>query len=331
MPANGGNWLPYWWSAVIRGNDPLRERMALALSEILVVSDQSAAIQVSSQTVPAYHDLLARNAFGNFRSLLEQITLSPAMGLYLNMLRSDRPDPLLGTHADQNYAREIMQLFTVGLVRLNLDGSVQKDAAGNGLPTYSQTDVENLARVFTGWGSAPTTHTGAEAWTYDTNVLLPMVAYEAHHDSGSKTLLGGVTVPAGDTAAADLKIALDALFRHPNVGPFLGRQLIQCLVTSNPSPAYVQRVAAAFNDNGGGVRGDLQAVLKAILTDPEAVTPPAGSAGKLREPLLRLAHLWLAFDAADAGAPEPAQRRTCRHRLERRHARAADDEGAVSE
>lgn len=297
---NGGNWLPYWWKNVIRGNDQLRQRVALALSEILVVSDQSAAIQISSQSIPAYHDLLVRNAFGNFRSLLEQVTLSPAMGLYLNMMRSDKPDPALGSHADQNYAREIMQLFTVGLVKLNPDGSVQKDASGVGLPTYSQTDVENLARVFTGWGSAPTTHTGPDAWTYDTNVLLPMVAYETHHDTGSKTLLGGVTVPAGVTAAADLKIALDTLFNHPNVGPFIGRQLIERLVTSNPSPAYVQRVAATFNNNGSGVRGDLLAVVRAILTDPEAINPPAGSTGKLREPLLKLANLWRAFNASDA-------------------------------
>ena len=300
VPANGGNWLPLWWRNVVSGQDQLRQRVAFGLSEIFVASDQSAAVQFSSRAVPAYHDVLVRNAFGNFRSLLEQVTLSPTMGLYLNMLRSDKANPATGSHADQNYAREIMQLFTVGLVKLNLDGSVQKDANGNGLPTYGQADVENLAMVFTGWGSAPLTQTGEGAWTYDTDIMHPMVGYESHHDTAAKTLIGGVAIPAGGTTASDLKIALDTLFNHPNVGPFLGKALIQRLVTSNPSPAYVQRVASAFNNNGAGVRGDMAALVKAILTDPEAITPRTNDLGKLREPLLRLANLWRAFNASDA-------------------------------
>jgi len=193
-----------------------------------------------------------------------------------------------------------MQLFTIGLVRLNLDGSVQRDGSGNPIPTYTQKEVEAMANALTGWASKPTQNTGENAWRFDLDYVSPMVAYPTHHDTSQKTLVGGVVVPAGGTPAADLKIALDTIFNHPNVGPFIASQLIKRLVTSNPSPAYVSRVASVFNNNGSGVRGNLLAVAKAILTDAEATTASSAAGyGKLREPLLRLAHLWRAFNAAD--------------------------------
>ncbi len=166
------------------------------------------------------------NAFGNFRDLLDAITLSPAMAQYLTYFKSDKPDPSTGSHADENYAREIMQLFTVGLVELNPDGSQKTDASGNPIPTYGLPEIENLARVFTGWGSNPLSpHTMGDenAWKYDVDFLHPMTPYQAHHDTGAKTIIGGVTIPAGGTCESDLKIALDTLFHHPNVGPFIGR------------------------------------------------------------------------------------------------------------
>ncbi|WP_292999776.1 DUF1800 family protein [Nevskia sp.] len=300
VPNKDAPWVPTWWKNVVTGPDQLRQRMAFALSEILVVSDQAGSIMNRSETMAAYYDLLSTNALGNYRTLLERVTLSPTMGLYLNMFRNNKENLATGVHADQNYAREIMQLFSIGLVRLNLDGSVQKDAAGVPLPTYSQADVEGMAKVMTGWASAPVTQTGEGAWQYDIDYIRPMVAYESHHDTSAKTIVGGVVVPAGGTAAQDLRIALDTLFNHPNVGPFIALRLIQRLVTSNPSPAYIARVATVFNNNGSGVRGDLLAVARAILTDPEAVNPGDNTAGKLREPLIRVTNLWRAFSASDS-------------------------------
>jgi uncharacterized protein (DUF1800 family) len=296
---SGQAWSNQWFNNAVLGSDQLRQRMAYALSQILVVSDTSAAVQYNNVALGAYYDVLARDALGNFRTLLQDVTLSPAMGAYLNMLRSDKPDAATGVHADQNYAREVMQLFTVGLVKLNLDGSVQTDGNGNPVATYDQSVVEGMANALSGWASAPVSHTGDAAWQYDMDWVKPMVAYESHHDEDAKTILGGVVIPAGGTASSDLKKVLDTLFNHPNVGPFISKQLIQHLVTSNPSPGYVQRVAAVFNDNGSGVRGDLLAVAKAILTDPEAVNAGGSSYGKLREPLLRLTELWRAFAAQD--------------------------------
>lgn len=288
-------WIPLWWRNAVQAPDQLRQRMAFALSEIFVITAPDDQAEVA-----AYYDVLVRNALGNYRTLLEAVTLSPAMGLFLNMFKNDKPDPATGRHADENYAREIMQLFSIGLVKLNLDGTVKTDAGGTPLPTYGQAEVMALARVFTGWASKADQHSGDEAWDYDQNTVDPMVAYQSHHDVDAKTILNGVQVPAGGSAAGDLKIALDAIFNHANVGPFIGKQLIQRLVTSNPSPGYVSRVASVFNNNGSGVRGDLLAVARAILTDAEAVAPGGTTYGKLREPLLRMTHLWRAFNAADS-------------------------------
>jgi uncharacterized protein (DUF1800 family)/ribosomal protein L35AE/L33A len=300
VPVQNIDWKKFWFTNAVQEPDQLRQRMAFALSEILVVSTNGGPLYGMDAGVATYHDMLSRNALGNFRTLLEDVTLSPAMGRYLSHFRNNKFDPVTGVHADENYAREIMQLFSVGLVKLNPDGTVQVGSDGIPLPTYDQSDVTHLANVFTGWASAPLTHTGEDAWIYDVDLLHPMVAYANHHDTGAKTIIGGVQIPAGGTAASDMKIALDTLFNHPNVGPFISRQLIQRLVTSNPSPAYVQRVAQVFNDNGQGTRGDLLAVAKAILTDAEARTPGGAGYGKLREPLIRLVGLWRAFGAHDS-------------------------------
>jgi uncharacterized protein (DUF1800 family) len=301
LSSTASDWTPLWWAGVLTAPDQLRQRVAFALSEIFVVSGSTQQLNGAPNSQAAYYDVLVNNSFSNFRTLLEQVTLSPNMGLYLNMFRNDKANPALGTHADENYAREIMQLFTIGLVMLNPDGTPQLDGSGNPIPTYSQAVVQDMARVFTGWASQPTNGTayGEGSWGYSLDEVDPMIAYENHHDTGAKTIIAGTAVPAGGTCAADLKIALDALFNHPNVGPFIGKQLIQRLVTSNPSPAYVQRITAVFNNNGSGVRGDLGAVVKAILTDPEAVSPGGPTYGKLREPLLRVTNLWRGLNAAD--------------------------------
>lgn len=297
-----GSHVEAWWDHVVRGEDQLRQRVAFALSQIFVVSDVS-PLEGQERMLAAYYDGLAEHAFGNYRALLEQVTLSHAMGIYLSMFQNQKPNLLQGLRADENYAREIMQLFTIGLDELNADGTPRLDGGGNRIPTYTQSDIENLARVFTGWSFGGGTQNAHFWWYADADVTGPMSAYADFHDFGAKTLVGGVQVPAGLSPQQDLDMALDALFQHPNVGPFIGRQMIQRLVTSNPTPAYVARVASAFDDNGAGVRGDLWAVVRAILLDPEArqghLTQPT-TFGKLREPLIRVAHLWRAFDAINS-------------------------------
>jgi uncharacterized protein (DUF1800 family) len=300
VPQSNSERLVPWWTAAVNGPDQLRQRLAFALSELFVVSSSAAVLVNYSQAVVAYGDLLLQNVFGNFRDLLDLVSHSPAMGQYLTYFQSDKPNPATGSHADENYAREIMQLFTIGLVMLNPDGSPQNDSTGAPIPTYGLPEIENLAEVFTGWASNPIPphQIGDEmAWEYDLDYLHPMAPYEAHHDTDAKTIIGGVAIPAGGTCESDLKIALDTLFQHPNVGPFVGRQLIQRLVTSNPSPGYIGRVSAAFADDGHGVRGNMLAVFEAILTDAEART--AGTASRLREPIVRFTELYRAFAATD--------------------------------
>lgn len=294
------NWLPFWWKNAVLGPDQLRQRMAFALSQIFVVTSQSSALFANNRALSLYYDLLNQNALGNYRQLLERVTLSLQMGVFLNMYHSDKPNETTGIHADQNYAREIMQLFTVGLMELNRDGTPKLDSNGRQIPTYAYPQIEALANTFTGFASSPTTQTGENAYLYDFDFTKLMVGYENHHDTSAKTLISGAQVPAGGTTAGDLKIALDTLFNHPNTAPFISRQLIQRLVNSNPSPGYVQRVATVFANNGSGVRGDLLAVARAILTDPEAVNAGGNNDGKLREPLLRLSNLWRAFAGSNA-------------------------------
>lgn len=273
-----------WWSLSTEAPDQLRQRAAFALSQILVLSDHPDILFNNPDAVMGYYDTLVSGAFGNYRDLLKKVTINLAMGLYLSMKDSQKADPETGIRPDENYPREVMQLFSIGLVELNNDGTLRL-SDGQPIPTYSQTDIEELSRIFSGWGAD-------NAFFYGFDFTRPMKAYEEYHDSGAKTYLGH-SIPAGLTAEQDLDNALDIIFNHPNVGPFISRQLIQRLVTSNPSPEYVDRVASVFNDNGQGVRGDLAATFKALLLDDEARLYDAAndSFGKLREPLLRATHL----------------------------------------
>lgn len=289
-----------WFLNSTEGEDQLRQRMAWAWSQIFVISELSDAI-VDVVGVAKYYDYLAINAFSNFRDILEDITLNNMMGFYLSMFKNAKADPIAGTRPDENYAREILQLFTIGLHQLNMDGTPVLDNNGNPIPTYDQSVIENFARVFTGWN-----YNGCQNWDSCTeldgsvSVYDPMEPIEAYHDTGAKTLLNGFNVPAGQTAQQDLDMALDNIFNHPNVPPFISKQLIQRFVTSNPSPQYVQRVATVFVDNGQGVRGDMSAVIRAILMDDEARNAAQLSNdqfGKLKEPLIRLISIWRAFEA----------------------------------
>jgi len=264
--------------------DQLRQRVAFALSQIFVVS----GIEIyEAYGMADYQNMLLNDAFGNFRTLLEDVTLSPVMGRYLDMATNDKTDAALGTSPNENYGREVLQLCSIGLYELNPDGSQKLDGSGAPIPTYDQSVVIGFSAVFTGWTYAPLAG-AASKWANPINYDGAMLAFDTHHEPGSKTLLDGLTVPAGQSAAQDLKMALDDIFNHPNVAPFIGKQLIQHLVTSNPSPAYIARVSAVFADNGSGVRGDMAAVVKAILTDPEARgdTPAQSNFGHLREPAL---------------------------------------------
>ncbi len=292
-----------WWMRSIRAEDQLRQRVAFALSQILVIGQSG----VNSNGIDGvkslsnYYDVLLINGLGNYRDLIEAVTLNPVMGEYLSMLRNEKPNPDKNIRPDENYARELMQLFTIGLVELNLDGTVKTDAQGNPIPTYGQAEIEGFAHVFTGWTWSNMDR--FKEWREDRDLLGPMKAFPDFHDTGEKTLLNGVVLPAGQTPEQDLEQALDNIFNHPNVGPFISKQLIQKLVTSNPSNAYVQRVATIFNNNGNGIRGDMKAVVKAILMDNEARTGTTSSDrvfGKVKEPLLRLTALWRAFDGKAA-------------------------------
>ncbi len=280
------------WSQLITADDQLRHRVGLALMEILVVGFDGLHPAWTQYEMAAYMDILWDNAFGNYRTLLEKVATSPVMGIYLTFLNS-RKAASSGSVPDENFAREIMQLFSIGLYQLNLDGS-QKLANNKPIETYTLDDVAGLARVFTGW-----TWNNFDTSTPDFH-RRPMVQDAAEHELGAKTFLG-TTIPAGTDGVASLKIALDTIFAHPNVAPFISKQLIQRLVTSNPTPAYVQRIATIFENNGSGVRGDLRAVVRAILLDTEARNDSAAASstsfGRLREPVLRFTGWARAFRA----------------------------------
>ena len=275
----------------LTGPDQLRQRVAFALQQIMVTSGLT--ITQPSWMSP-YLQVFDNNAFGNFRQLLSDITLNPAMGRYLDMAGNNKSAP------NENYGREILQLFTIGLNLLNSNGSVVTDATGNPVPSYTQATVDAFSRVFTGWNLAAAPAPGVPNYTS------PMVLTPSNHDGGAKTLLNGVTLPAVTTVTAatatnELNAALDNIFQHQNAGPFIGRNLIEHLVTSNPSPAYISRVAAAFNDNGSGVRGDMKAVIRAILLDPEARNPsPSADFGHLVEPPVFIARFLRAFNTTAA-------------------------------
>ncbi|MFK7889118.1 MAG: DUF1800 family protein [Gammaproteobacteria bacterium] len=285
-----------WWERALYAPDQLRQRMAFALSQVLVISDRTESLTNSQFGVTDYYDTLVEHAFGNYRDLLEDVTLHAAMGMYLSHIRNERAQPDQNIRPDENFAREIMQLFTIGVQMLNLDGTAQLDDNGDPIPTYTQSDIEEFARVYTGW-NYPGIDWGA--WEGLSDKRQPMEAWEQYHDDDPKVLFG-TPVAGGQTAQQDLDAALDILFNHPNMGPFIASRLIQRLTTSNPSPGYVERVARSFNDNGDGERGDLAAVVRTILLDPEArsghIFIPQ-QFGKLREPMLRLTHIRRAFDA----------------------------------
>ncbi|MBX2882110.1 MAG: DUF1800 domain-containing protein [Granulosicoccus sp.] len=283
-----------WWRNSITADDQLRQRVAFALSEIFVISARD-GLSEEQLGLSNYYDILVRNAFGNYRALLQEVTLNPIMGAYLSMKGNHKPDPEQNIRPDENYARELLQLFSIGLVQLNTDGSVITDASGTPVPTYDQDIVEAFAHVFTGWNFSNADHF---LWPSTTDYLNPMVAYPRYHATRPKTLLNGTVLPKGQTPEQDLDQALDNIFAHPNVGPFISRQLIQKLVTSNPSPQYIEDVATVFNSNADGIRGDLGSVIRAILLHDEARnghTYNPTTFGKLKEPVLRVTALWRAF------------------------------------
>ncbi len=255
-------------------DDQLRQRVAFALSQILVASDLEVHATAGLAT---YNQILLDRSFGNYRDLLAAITLNPFMGNFLDMVDSNK------TAANENYARELMQLFSLGTVLLNADGTPQTDSAGAPIAAYSNTDVKELARALTGWTYARLD--GAAVTDYNKiDYARPMILYPARYDTGSKTFLGK-TVSANATQQASVDAVIDAVFNHPNTAPFISKRLIQQLVLANPTPAYVGRVSAVFANNGAGVRGDMKAVIKAILTDSEA-RGSAAIPGKVKEPVL---------------------------------------------
>lgn len=319
------NWNAAWWKLVLTSPDQLRQRVAFALSELLVVGNLS-SIPVKAKV--RYYDALVTGALGNFRQLLDDITLSPAMGQWLSHRGNQKANPATGTAPDENYAREVMQLFTIGLVQLQPDGTLMLNATGQPIPTYNQAMVSEMAKVLTGWQFAdfPETLTNVASFTVQFSPdpdqtllsdnftwLQPMRYYDAFHDKTAKAIVSRqqrapldaapTVIPAGQTGPQDLKAALDTLFSHPNTGPFISRHLIKALVTSNPSPGYVYRVAQKFADDGTGTRGNLGAVVRAILTDYEARSPAVLNNigyGKIKEPLLRFSAF---FRALNASAP----------------------------
>jgi len=309
-----------WWNRVmgvsssypggpVRAADPLRQRVGFALSEIFVISDRPDDLSNQPIGMSNYYDMLLKGAFGNYRDLLYNVGTHPCMGVYLSHLQNEKGDPEAGTFADENFAREIMQLFSIGLWELNPDGTRKVDDQNQNIPTYDNTTIANMARVMTGFSFG-----GKKAddfWYPPENYTTPMRMWDEYHDVGPKTIIGGIHLPArtpsdpdiGTAGLADYAAAVDALFNHPNTGPFFCRQLIQKLITSNPSPEYVGRVAAKFANNGSGVRGDLKAVIRAILLDPEARDPQkltSSTFGKMKEPYLRTVNLVRAFNARAA-------------------------------
>lgn len=299
---NGGNPLSYlgpisthfnytFWQAAMTAEDQLRLRVALALSEIFVLSMES-DLDSYGDGLASFYDIFVSNAFGNFKDILDEVTFHPCMGYYLSHLNNAKTEGTV--HPNENYAREILQLFTIGLFQLSLDGSINTDQNNDPIPTYDNEDIMELAKVFTGlYGGAdfndgPDVEFGDEISAISRTI--PMQMFEDEHEPGQKIILDDYVIPAGQSGTEDIEDALTHIFNHQNVGPFISLRLIQRLVKSNPTPQYVQRVAQTFNNNGSGERGDLEAVIKAILLDAEARDCEwmlDGSAGKLREPILK--------------------------------------------
>lgn len=299
-----------FWKQAVTGQDQLRQRTAFALSQVFVISMVDSSVANDTRAVAAWMDMLGDKGLGSYRVLLETVSRHPMMGLYLSHLRNQKGDSRTGRVPDENYSREIMQLFSVGLVELNEDGSARTGGGGSALETYTPADITGLAKVFTGfsWACPDWPDNNCFFGGSNNNQSDPdrgfksMLGYPQYHSTEAKTFLG-TTIPAQTSSAPDasLSTALDALAAHANVGPFIGRQLIQRFVTSNPSPAYVTAVSRAFANNGSGVRGDMKAVVKAILMHPEARVT-SDTSGKLREPVLRLSAYLRAFPhSSDTG------------------------------
>lgn len=285
-----------FFTKALNGPDQLRQRVAFALGQVFVVSGTEVSMAYPMRN---FHQKMLDGAFGNFEDLMYAVTVDPVMGRYLDMANNDKANASGTVQPNENYARELMQLFTLGVSKLNPDGSLKLDAQNEPIPTYDQSTVIGFARVFTGW-TWPTLAGATPRWTNPTSYHDVMVPIQSHHDVATKTLLS-VTLPANQAADTDLRAALHDIFLHENVGPFIGRQLIQQLVTSNPSPAYVARVSAAFNNNGAGVRGDLRAVVRAIVLDSEALGAHAPDYGKLKEPALFVVSLLRAMGGTSDG------------------------------
>ena len=298
--------LESFWKQAVNGEDQLRQRMAYALSQIFVISMQDGSVGDNPRAVAAWLDMLGDKGLGSYRELLENVSRHPLMGMYLSHMRNQKADPKTGRVPDENYAREVMQLFSIGLVALNADGTVRSDGS-KPIETYGPADIAGLAKVFTGWSWAcpdwPDNNCffwGSVSGNSDPDrSFKSMLGYPQYHSTEEKSFLG-TTIPAQSLSdpQASLRVALDALAAHPNVGPFIGKQLIQRLVTSNPSPQYVAAVAAAFTGSGG----DMKAMLRAVLMHPEA-RRTSDSTGKLREPVLKLSAFLRAFGyTSDSGA-----------------------------
>lgn len=297
-----------FYEKAVKEKDVLRQKMAFALSQIFVISGSNSALRFRAKGIADYYDILYLNAFGNYRDILKKVSLHPTMGAYLSHFNNKKADPTKNTSPDENYAREIMQLFSIGLVELNLDGSIKLDKNGQPIPTYNIGDIQEMAKVFTGLSGAEydlelNPNRAGQPLRFGRNLSNyvatgAMKMYPDHHDSGQKNLLNNTIIPAGQNPEKDIDDAIEMLFNHPNVGPFISRRLIQHFVTSNPSPLYIKRVARTFNNNGKGERGDLKAVIYAILTDPEArdceqIDKP--HTGRLKQPVERYLQLLKAF------------------------------------
>ncbi len=300
-----------FWQKVVTEDDMLRQRVALALSEILVVSQRTNTVDLPIP-MASYYDVLYENAFGNYKDILSQVSLHPIMGLYLSHFNNQKADPTINRRPDENFAREIMQLFSIGLHELNVNGTEKLNQYGDPIPTYDNDDITEMAKIWTGlsgsaWNLDKYPEMAGQPMTfgryherYDKSV--PMMMFEEEHEPGPKYLLNGFVVPSGQSGMQDIQMAIDHLFNHSNVGPFLANKLIKLLIKSNPTPEYISRVAGTFNNNGAGVRGDMRAVIKAIYTDTEArdcewIDDP--KAGKLREPLLRFSQRIRAFNLSN--------------------------------
>ena len=291
--------------------DQLRQRVAWALSQFFVISAMKDPDMEAAYVMARYHQILFAEAFGNFENMLLKVTLSPQMGHYLDMVDNAKADPKAGTEPNQNFARELLQLFSIGVSELNADGTPIRDVAGQPIPSYGQAEIKSFARVFTGYTYPPYDAAHAAGPDDRRYFAKPMAPVVGDHATDAKALLQGTTLPAGQTPDADVRAAVHNVFMHPNTGPFFAKHLVRQLITGNPSPAYIGRVAAAFNDNGSGVRGDMKAVLRAVVLDAEARgdVKSESNYGMLKEPVLYITSMLRQLGARSdgAGLDQPAK------------------------